>query len=321
MMAVPSMAPYCRLAAIHEVEPTTMPLRRSDRMIWDTCPYLRSDEDCDVCLVAGYHHTHSPLAIAAMRRGAAAVVEKPIATTQCQLAELLAELRRGRGRLFSCFQKRYSPFNERALNDLGVAPGEPISYHCIVYEVPVPQLHWYRWPASGSRILSNGCHWIDHFLHLNPRGQVASHQLFLGPGETVNCSVSLDSGAMFTMVLTESGSSRLGVRDYVELRSPKATVSIVDGCEYRSETSRRVMARKCIHRYAAHRAMYAEIGRGIFAGEPGDSIESVERSASLILTLEHAVQTLRRAADEQAYPPRGSCEHHVAESQSLDSVK
>ncbi len=300
MMAAPSMSPYCRLEAIHEVDPATMPRNKSGPILWDTCPHLRPDEHCDVCLIAGFHHTHAPLAIAAMRRGAAAVVEKPVATTQEQLAGLLEELHQGRGRLFSCYQKRYHPFNQRAYADLGVAPGDPISYHCIVYEVPVPRLHWYRWPASGSRILSNGCHWIDHFLHLNTRGQVTSYHLALGPGETVNCSVSLDSGAMFTMVLTEFGSSRLGVRDYVELRTQNATVSMIDGCEYRSETSRRVIGRRRVHRYAAHRAMYAEIGRKIVAGEPGDSVASVERSAGLILTLEHALQSQRRSIDTQA---------------------
>lgn len=318
---VPNMASYCDLAAIHEVDPVAMPRRRNSRVLWDTCPHLRPDDPCDICLVAGHHHTHAPLAIAAMRRGAAAVVEKPVVTSQHQLAELLDELRQGRGRLFSCFQKRYHPFNRRAYVDLGVDPGEPISYHCIVYEVPLPQLHWYRWPASGSRILSNGCHWIDHFLHLNPGGQVVSYHLTVDPGETVNCSVSLDSGAMFTMVLTDFGSSRLGVRDYIELRTRDATVAITDSRDYRAETSRRITGRSRVHRYAATRAMYAEIGRKILAGEDGDSIESVERSAGLILALEDVFQSQCCSDETTVGRPMGRYRAHVAKSQGMGPIE
>ena len=296
-MTVPSMTPYCDVASVHEVDPMTVPRAGHRTVAWDTCPQLQADEDCDVCLIAGYHHTHGPLAVQALRRGAAAVVEKPIVTTQRQLEQLVAELRQGRGTFFACYQKRYHPFNDRAYADLGVSPGEPISYHCIVYEVPLPRLHWYRWPASGSRILSNGCHWVDHFLHLNPGARVEAHHLTVGPEETVNCSVNLDTGAMFTMVLTECGSSRLGVREHVELRAGNGTVAMTDGCEYRSETSRQVATRRRLHRYAAHRAMYAAIGRKIVAGEPGDSVESVERSGGLILALDQAFRSHARSDD------------------------
>ncbi len=303
-ITLPNLAPYCDVTTVHEIDPLAAPREKNGWITWDTCPHLRPEDTCDICLIAGYHHTHAPLAIAAMRRGAAAVVEKPIVTTEGQLGELGEELRCGRGRLFSCFQKRYHPFNDLIYAELGLAPGDPISYHCIVYEVPLPELHWYRWPSSGSRVLSNGCHWIDHFLHLNPIGEVACYHMAVGSGETVNCSVTLDSGAMFTMVLTECGSSRLGMRDYVELRARNRTVAITDGCEFRAETPQRITHRVRTHRYTAIRAMYAEIGRKIVAGEAGDSADSVDRSSRLILTLEKALQTqqcsVKKAEDQGA---------------------
>ena len=43
------------------------------------------DERFDVHLIAGFHHTHAPLACHALDAGAHAVVEKPLATTEAQL--------------------------------------------------------------------------------------------------------------------------------------------------------------------------------------------------------------------------------------------
>ncbi len=298
-MTVPTLAPVCDLEVVHEIDPAAMNLNEAETG-WDTSPGLREDENPDVCMIAGFHHTHAPLAVEAMQRGAVAVVEKPLATTWNQLESLVAELRGGRGRFFGCFQKRYHPFNAWAYEDLGAKPGDPISYHCVVYEVPIPELHWYAWPNSGSRIISNGCHWIDHFLHLNPHADVVSQQLTLGPDETVNCSVVLANGAMFTMVLTEQGSSRLGVREHVELRAHNGTVTITDGCVYHSETTEKVVRRKKIHRYAAHRAMYVEIGRKIAAEEPGDSVESLQRSTALVLQLEQLLQEQRARGKNHA---------------------
>ncbi len=57
--------------------------------------------------------------------------------------------------------------NAIAREDLAAAPGQPMSCHCVVYEVPLPRRHWYRWPVSSDRLVSNGCHWVDHFLFLN----------------------------------------------------------------------------------------------------------------------------------------------------------
>jgi predicted dehydrogenase len=301
-MTVPTLMPVCDLVAVHEIDPAALPASGPDGPRLDTSPWLRPDETVDVCMIAGFHHTHAPLAVDTMRRGAIAVVEKPIATTVEQLDELVEEMRRGRGRIFGCFQKRYHPFNELAYQDLQARPGDPISYHCLVYEVPVPRLHWYAWPNSGSRIISNGCHWIDHFLHLNPGAAIVSQQLTLGPDETVNCSVTLDSGAMFTMVLTDRGSARLGVREHAELRANGATVTMTDGCVYRSENTDRVLRSTRVHRYAAHRAMYRRIGERIAAREPGDSLESIERSTALVLSLEQMLQEQRT---QQAAEPVG----------------
>jgi len=285
-IALPGLAAHLAVDRIHELDPTQIPLRRAPGVTWDTCPELPLEDLPDAVIVAGYHHTHAPLAAEALLRGAAVLVEKPVATTRPQLHRLLAAMRSSGAPLFSGYQRRYLPFNELARRDLGVAPGDPVSYHAVVFEVPLPPLHWYRWPVSRSRLLSNGCHWLDHFLYLNDWAAVSDHQLAVAPDGQLNCSVTLENGAFMTLVLTDHGSRRLGVRDHVELRAGGVTVTIEDMSRYRSENASRVLARRRIPRLETYRTMYDEIGRRIASGAPGDSLLSVQRSAGLVLDLE-----------------------------------
>lgn len=293
---LPNVSSVLAVETVHELDPLQIPLGDRGSVTWDTSPLMRDDESCEVVLIAGYHATHASLATEALQRGASAVVEKPIATTSDQLDRLLAALTASPGRLFSCYQRRYSPLTALARRDLGLSRGEPVSYHCIVYEVPLPSRHWYRWPSSGSRLLSNGCHWIDHFLFLNDFADARRYQVFLGANDSINCSMELSNGASFTMVLTEAGSARLGVRDHVELRREDKTVTIVDNSQYKAESTEKVLRKARVNKAESYRTMYSRIANGIRAGDPGDSAASVLVSAGAVLKLEEELSRAHNAA-------------------------
>ncbi|HQG29339.1 MAG TPA: oxidoreductase, partial [Candidatus Ozemobacteraceae bacterium] len=253
---IPNASPFIEIRKIHEIDPTQIPLEERG-WAWDTSPLPRPDERADVFFGAGYHHTHVPVALAALRQGAYAVVEKPVAVDDRQLGELLEALKTAGPKLFSCYHKRYIPFNTYAVEDLGIRPGAPVSYSCIVYEVPLPTLHWYRWPNAKSRLVSNGCHWIDHFLFLNGFPEVRSFDLAIAPDGTLNVSVTAANGAFFTMVLTDRGSERVGLRDYIELRTADSTVRMTDGSTYVAEGPDRVIRRASINKLFSYQNMYA----------------------------------------------------------------
>src|SRR5690606_34754158 len=224
-VVLPAVRRYLRVARIHEIDPVPSGGARLP-VAWSTTPHLGREPDPSryrAAFIATYHHTHAPLAAEALARGLYAVVEQPLATDHRQLDRRLERLDRSGPRLYAAFQRRYHPFNDLALRDLGAAPGDPISYHCIVYEHPLPSRHWYAWPNTRSRILSNGCHWIDHFLHLNGYADPVRAQVHCSSAGVANCSVELRNGAYFTMVLADNGSGRRGVRDYVELRAGTRT--------------------------------------------------------------------------------------------------
>lgn len=292
VIVLPNIAPYVQIACIHEIDPLQSPPSPKDGIKWDTADDLRAEEQYDVYFLAGFHHSHAPLAVKALRSGGCAVVEKPLAVDSAQLSDLLDAMKQSRGCLYSCFHKRYQVLNQHALSDMRLGPGDPVSYHSIVYEVPLPSRHWYRWPNSRSRLVSNGCHWIDHFLFLNDYCEVLRTDVFIARDGTINCSMELKNGAMFTMVLTDQGSERIGVQDYIELRANGVTVRMRNGGMYEAESNDRVLRTLTINKMESYSRMYRSIGQKIAQGLPGDSVESVRVSTGAVLQLEHELNEI-----------------------------
>ena len=288
---IPNLPEGIEVTEIREIDPLQVGPTDEATRHWSvsTDPHLAADAPFDVVCAAGFHHTHAPLALSALRSGAWAIVEKPIATTRPQLDALIETVAAHPGRLFACFHKRFDPLNAWARADLGVMPGEAIHYQAIVFEVPLPARHWYRWPASGSRIVSNGCHWIDHFLFLNDWSCPVRSSASRASNGDITCLAELENGASLTLVLTDHGSARLGVRDHVELRARDTTVVIEDGSAYRAERTSGLIRRATLSRRETYSRMYRSIGARILSSGGGDSLESIERSAGLVLDLEESL--------------------------------
>jgi predicted dehydrogenase len=282
---LPSLPEQLSVTRIHEIDPVQIPVDRS-RYVWDTSPEPAANDANGVWLIAGFHHTHADLAIRALASGRAAVSEKPLVTNRRQAGLLEQALHQGSGRFFAGFHKRYSPFNEMARQDLAIGAGTPISYHGIVYEVPLPARHWYLWPNSRSRIVSNGCHWLDHFLFLNDYCEHAKATVEVGSDGELNVSVTLVNGAFMSLVLTDRGSPRIGMRDYIELRAGTRTVTIDNGARYLAESPSRVVRRMRMNKMRSYWSMYATIGRRIVDGTSGDARDSVRATNALMLDLD-----------------------------------
>ncbi|CAJ60685.1 MULTISPECIES: Gfo/Idh/MocA family protein [Frankia] len=285
---VPHIGEHLDLIRVHELDPVQIGARRTDRWSWDTSPLPAEDDPADVLLIAGYHHTHAPLAHAALRRGSAAVVEKPLVTTEEDLEEL-AKLIDGGGRLFACFQRRHSPINAWLRTDLRLGEArEPMLYSAVVYEEPLPARHWYRWPASRTRLVSNGCHWIDHFLWLNDFAPVRRATVTSARTGTFTVYVELVNDAILSLVLTSAGGSRFGLREHTELRANGVTATIVDGARYSAEAGSRILRRRRVNRLDSYPAMYRGICERLVAGAPGENAREIRAVAELTLRLDTA---------------------------------
>lgn len=287
---IPNVDRYIQIQAVHELNPTQ--IGRVGNQPWSVSTSLDCPEDSryDVHFMAGYHHTHTEQAIVALERGAVAVVEKPLVTTESQLERILETLRRTKGKLFTCFHMRYNPLFALAREDLAVEPGDPIHYACDVFEVALPRYHWYRWPNSGSHLISNGCHWIDHFLFMNDYARPRRQQVIKASNGDTTVTAELENGASLHLHLTHEGSPRIGVQDHVTMRAKDRTVTVMNGSRYLAEGRIRVLRRKRTSRMDAYSRMYRTIAAAIKKGEPGDSLHSIQVMNGLMLDMENAWQ-------------------------------
>ncbi|MFW6124860.1 MAG: Gfo/Idh/MocA family oxidoreductase [Pirellulales bacterium] len=300
---IPNLDRRIHVERVHEIDPTQIGRVANDPCGYDTCGEFRPGERYDMCLIAGFHHTHADLAVEALRAGSFAVVEKPLVTTRDQLSALLAAMQQNPGRLFACFHMRYNPVWSLARRDLRWQPGREVHYQCIVHEIPLPARHWYNWPNSGSRLISNGCHWLDHFLWMNEFAAPCRYDIWPAANGDMHVSVELDNGAAFSMALTDQGSSRVGVRDHVELRAGDVTVTVDDGRRYFAERSAGVI-RRAHNRSDPYRRMYQSVSSRVLSGGGGDSVASVQTSSDLMLSLEELY--VRKRAARQSSDAGGS---------------
>jgi predicted dehydrogenase len=283
---IPNIKKNLSLRRIHEVDPDQLSNVNTNRLAIDTSPIPRNNTYYDAWFIAGYHHTHAGLSINALTSGAYAIVEKPIATTWNQYHTLVSVIKNDvSSHFFACFHKRYSEMNGWGMIDLAKNIGQPIDMHCIVYEIPLPQLHWYNWPNSGSRLISNGCHWLDYFMFVNDYAQITECGIWKPRGSDVAAFVRLENDSFLVMSITDTGSQRLGVRDILELRSNGVTVRMIDGSIYESENRSKIIRRKKINPMSAYKRMYRSISEAVVHRMPGDPIQSL-RSTELTLRLE-----------------------------------
>lgn len=292
-VALPELRRRLDVCRVYELDPLMIPAHRVS-WEWEIGPGPKNGEElADAYLLAGYHHSHAPLAAQVLAVGRWSIIEKPIATTPTQL-KVLRSAAQINSRIISCFQKRYDEFTSRAIEDLTGGEEQPISYSCVVYEVPLPRLHWYTWPSSGSRLLSNGCHWIDHFLWLNPRVDLSSLTVAAGAGGALHVWIELENRATFSMMLTEQGSDRLGLQDIVDLRAGLRTVRIRNSTHYEFESSGGTKSARQL-RMAPYRRMYRQIAERIVQNGAGDDLDHTFRSAATVLRAEEEYNRVRAA--------------------------
>lgn len=227
--------------------------------------------DRPILVISTYHSTHIDIAdrALAVNPSTRIMIEKPPVTTVPQLERLL-RLRDAGSQIEIGYNRRHAPIVEKASEQVAARSG-PIAMTCIVKELKIPPSHWYFWPAQGTRITGNTCHWLDlgrYFIDSEPRTLTVAGATgpIAGSGETV--VVSYSDGSSLTIVASDIGNPLRGVQEFIEIRRDDLTLTIEDFVRMRVQAGARSSVHRRILRDKGHRRMYARFLRNVETDNP-----------------------------------------------------
>jgi predicted dehydrogenase/threonine dehydrogenase-like Zn-dependent dehydrogenase len=176
------------------------------------------DESLDAVVIVTRHHSHAGLVSKALERGHTVFVEKPLALTEEQLADVLATVEAtGNNRVMVGFNRRFSPlFGE--LRDRFGPVSRPIAARYLINAGRLDAGSWYlNEELEGSRFAGEGGHFIDTLSALIGQHPVEVHAM--GAGADVQAGLRFADGSVASISYLAGGSSRF----------PKETLDVTGG--------------------------------------------------------------------------------------------
>lgn len=174
--------------------------------------------DINAVLIATRHDTHAPYAIRAMQAGKPAFLEKPLAITFEQLKEVERVWQETNGRVLVGYNRRFSPFI-RQIAEHFKNRTEPLSMLYRVNAGSLEQGHWMRaTPEGGSRVVSEGCHFIDVMMFLAnalPKRVCAAHLRSYEP-DTAQLVIEFEDGSIGALYYLTTGDPSVP-KEYLEV--------------------------------------------------------------------------------------------------------
>jgi predicted dehydrogenase/threonine dehydrogenase-like Zn-dependent dehydrogenase len=176
------------------------------------------DDSLDAVFVVTRHDSHARLVCQALERGHTVFVEKPLALTEEQLAEIRAVVEAtGNDRLMVGFNRRFAPMVVELSQRLGPG-GAPVAARYLVNAGHLAPGSWYlNEELEGSRFTGEGGHFIDTLTAVVAAAPVEVHAM--GAGSDVHASLRFDDGSVATISYVTGGSARF----------PKETIDVAAG--------------------------------------------------------------------------------------------
>lgn len=177
---------------------------------------ILGDDHLDTVVIATRHNTHARYALAALRAGKHALVEKPLAIEREELDEIVTCLEEldGAGSvplLGVGFNRRFAPITVRMAELLAGQSG-PKSLILTMNAGSIPADHWVHDPSSGGgRIVGEACHLIDLARFLVGSAITDVHTSVMersGPADTASINLSFADGSIATVHYFANGSKK-----------------------------------------------------------------------------------------------------------------
>ncbi|HTE68366.1 MAG TPA: bi-domain-containing oxidoreductase, partial [Actinomycetes bacterium] len=169
---------------------------------------LLADETIGAVLIATRHHAHAAMVCEALRAGKAVFVEKPLAVDPEQLEAIAAAVEdSGNDRLMVGFNRRFAPLLVDLKHAFGARSG-PVQ---VRYDVNAGRLDagsWYAHPEEGSRLVGEGCHFVDTSSWWLDQDPVAVFAAATGDPDDTASTLLYPDGSVATIAYQTSGDPR-----------------------------------------------------------------------------------------------------------------
>jgi predicted dehydrogenase len=125
--------------------------------------------DADAVLIALPHHLHHPVGMECLRAGKHVLMEKPLANTESECQELIAEAERQGVVLMVAYVQRYHPLTVR-MGELIKAKAYGDVFHVSLWTEQFTRVggadswHHRADTLGGGQLFSHGCHYMDLLL-------------------------------------------------------------------------------------------------------------------------------------------------------------
>jgi len=190
------------------------------------------DDTLDAVFIVTRHHSHAGLVCEALKRGRAVFVEKPLALSEDQLAQVLETVNEsGNDRIMVGFNRRFAPLFTDLQNRL-TPFRSPLSARYLVNAGRLDASSWYlNEELEGSRFAGEGGHFIDTVSALVGRDPVEVQAM--AAGANIHATLRYSDESVATISYVTDGSPRF----------PKETLDVsADGRTGRLDNFQRITA-------------------------------------------------------------------------------
>ncbi|MEU5217246.1 bi-domain-containing oxidoreductase [Streptomyces sp. NPDC020807] len=164
------------------------------------------DPSIDAVFVVTRHSSHAALTRRALLAGKAVFVEKPLALTEEELADIVAAVEEsGNDRIHVGFNRRFAPLLQEARKRFGARTG-PASLRYLVNAGRLQQGSWYlRQGTEGSRFTGEGGHFVDTASWLLGSDPVSVYAVAATGGEDLQIVLRYADGSTATISYVTTG--------------------------------------------------------------------------------------------------------------------
>ncbi|MBC7343723.1 MAG: Gfo/Idh/MocA family oxidoreductase [Clostridia bacterium] len=191
------------------------------------------DKDINAVVIATRHNLHAPLTIRALASGKHVFAEKPLATTEEQLAQVVEAAQAADRFVMVGFDRRFAPLVAEAKKAFAGHSG-PLSMIYRVNAGAIPPDHWTQDPEEGGgRVIGEVCHFIDLLQFLCGAKPFEVYAVAAGSGESgkpednLSVTIEFEDGSIGTIAYFSTGDKAIP-KEYIEVYGEGKTFIIED---------------------------------------------------------------------------------------------